>query len=27
VARLTNRLGLQPGGGPEEVLGVKHHPG
>ena len=27
VARLTNRLGLQPRGRPEDVLGVKHHPG
>ena len=24
VARLTNRLGLQPRGRPEDVLGVKH---
>ena len=27
VARLTNRLGLQPRRRPEDVLGVKHHPG
>jgi hypothetical protein len=25
VARLTNRLGLQTRGGPEDVLGVKHY--
>ena len=27
VTRLADRLGLQPGGRAEDVLGVKHHPG